>query len=48
MRRRLTEFNRAQIRRLAGEAVGDVRQRDAAVDCRGPRLQTEVQVFRVV
>ena len=37
-RQRLADFERAEIRRLPGEPVGDVRQRDATIDGRGSRL----------
>ena len=47
-RHRPAHFQRAEVGRLAGEAVGDVRQRDAAIDRRRSRLQPEVEILRLV
>src|SRR5579884_1567664 len=48
MRRRLAQFNRAQVWSPPGETVGDVRYRNTPVDHRSPGLQPEIEVFRVI
>jgi hypothetical protein len=42
MRRFLSQFNRSQIRSLAGKSVGHVRKNHSAVDSRRVGLQPEV------
>src|SRR5439155_799526 len=45
---RLARFERAEIGRLAREAVRHVGQRHTAVDCSRARFEPEVEVFRFV
>ena len=48
MRQRLPQFDRAKIRRLAGVAIGDLRNELSLVHGGRPGFQAEIQVLHLV
>src|SRR5688572_32740740 len=45
---RHSHFQRAQIRGSPGKTVGDVRQNHTAIDCSRSRLESKVELLRLV
>ncbi len=48
MRRRLADLESAEVRCAPTESVRNVRQHHPSVDCRRPRLESEVERFGFV